>query len=312
VLLHQREFFFVQLAGLFEDAVVHSDLADVVKQSGDAQVVEILGIQREIFSNDHGVLRDAAGMASRVGILFVNRGGEHADGAQEQVAIFSGGLFQALDVLFDVAGHMVESFGELGDFGGSADFHAFVKFGAADGANRKDKSLNRLRDPDGEKISDNKSHDGYAHDEAQSTGGEFVDSGVDASLVQAALRDHGPVQLRNSAVGADHFNGMLRIAPSLREVHCFGGAQFLRQLLKMFHHRRIRGDVAAGNHVSRIRVRDDMAMAVNDEDDAIANAGVADSGEQAVDGYDGSKHAGELAVGGQRDGHDERGTAALS
>jgi len=27
-----------------------------------------------------------------------------------------------------------------------------------------------------------------------------------------------------------------------------------------------------------------MAMAVNDEDDAIANAGVADSGEQAVDG----------------------------
>src|SRR6202050_3085895 len=195
---------------------------------------------------------------------------------------------------------------------GPADFHAFVKFGAADGPNRKDKSLNGPRDPDGEKISDNKSHDGYAHDEAQSTGGEFVDSGVDASLIQAALRDHGPVQLGNRAVGADHFDGMLRIAPGLGEVHCFGCAQFLRQLLKMFYHGRIRRDVAAGNHLSRIRVRDDMAMAINDEYDAIANAGVADSGEQAVDGDNGSKHAGELAVGGQRDGHDERGTAALS
>ncbi len=49
-------------------------------------------------------------MASGVGILFVNGRGEHADGAQEELAIFFGGLLQAFDVLLDVAGHGVELF----------------------------------------------------------------------------------------------------------------------------------------------------------------------------------------------------------
>ena len=45
MLLHQREFFIVELAGLFEDAIVHADFADVVKKSGNAQVVEVFCVQ---------------------------------------------------------------------------------------------------------------------------------------------------------------------------------------------------------------------------------------------------------------------------
>ena len=36
--------------------------------------------------------------------------------------------------------------------------------------------------------------------------GQFLHAGVDARVVEAALRDHGPAQLGNRAVGADHFD----------------------------------------------------------------------------------------------------------
>ena len=55
-------------------------------------------------------------MTTSVGILFVDGGGEHADGAEEQLAIFGGGLLEALDVLFDVTRHVIEGFGQLADF----------------------------------------------------------------------------------------------------------------------------------------------------------------------------------------------------
>ena len=40
----------------------------------------------------HGVFGDAVGMAAGVRIFFVDGGGEHADGAKEEVAVFLGGL----------------------------------------------------------------------------------------------------------------------------------------------------------------------------------------------------------------------------
>ncbi len=75
-----------------------------------------------VLADDDGIFGDAAGVAAGVGILFVDGGGEHADGAEEEFAIFLGGLLQALDVLLDVARHVIESFGELADFRGA--FHA--------------------------------------------------------------------------------------------------------------------------------------------------------------------------------------------
>ncbi len=45
MLLHQVEFFVGELAGLFQDAIVHADFADVMQQRGDAQAVELFGVQ---------------------------------------------------------------------------------------------------------------------------------------------------------------------------------------------------------------------------------------------------------------------------
>lgn len=90
---------------------------------------------------------------------------------------------------------------------------------------------------------------------------------------------------------------MLGIARGFQEVHCFGSAQFLGQFLKMLYDRRIRGDVTSGNHVARIRMGNDLAVSVHDEDDTVAHAGVADSRKQTINRDDGSKHPRELSAG---------------
>ena len=69
-----------------------------MQQRGNAQAVEIFGRELQIFADDHRIFRDATGVTARVGILFVDGGGEHADGAEEEIAIFGGGLLQAFDV----------------------------------------------------------------------------------------------------------------------------------------------------------------------------------------------------------------------
>ncbi len=120
MLLHDLEFFGRERAGLLEDAVVHADLADVVQQGGDAQAVEVLGGETQLSADEQGIVSDAIGMAARVGILFVDGGGEHADGAKEEFAVFLGGLLQLGDIALDVVGHVVEGFGQLADFRGAA------------------------------------------------------------------------------------------------------------------------------------------------------------------------------------------------
>src|SRR5579864_6850488 len=106
-------------------------------------------------------------MTTRVGILFVDGGGEHADRAEEEVAILGGGLLQAFDVTLDIAGHVVESFGELADFGGAAHFDALVKFSAADSARGKYEAANRARDSDGEEIPEHQRDERHTEDKRQ-------------------------------------------------------------------------------------------------------------------------------------------------
>ena len=244
-------------------------------------------------------------MTTGIGILFVNGGGEHADGAQEQLAIFGGGLLQALDVLFDVAGHVIEGFGKLADFPGAFDSDAFVKFGAADGAHGFHQAANGARDAEGEKISEEQGDESDAHDEAERLRGEFFDAGVNTRAIEAALGDDGPAQFRNGAVGADHFDRMI-VLVLLDEMHRFGGAQFLRQFFQVVDDGRTGSDVAAGNDFGRIGVRDDVAVAIYDEDSAFAHASIADAFEQAVNRDDRGDHAGKLAVQRERNGNDER------
>ncbi len=81
------EFFVGELAGLFQHAVVDADLADVVQQRRDAQAVEIFGAQAEPVADDDRIFRHAPGMAARVRVLFVDGRGEHANRAEEELAI---------------------------------------------------------------------------------------------------------------------------------------------------------------------------------------------------------------------------------
>ena len=152
--LHDVEFFGSERAGLFEDAVVDADFADVVQQRRDFQFVEVIGRQAQFLRNQSGIFRNAAGVTASVRILFVDGRGKHADGAEEQLAIFLGGFFQALDVLLDVAGHHVEVFGQLADFRGAAHRRALVKFAAADGARGRGKAANRFADADGKEVTE--------------------------------------------------------------------------------------------------------------------------------------------------------------
>ncbi len=85
-------------------------------------------------------------------------------------------------------------------------------------------------------------------------------------------------------------------------MHGFAWRAIPGAIPELLYERRSDGDVAAGNHFASVRVGDDLAVAVDDVDDAIAHAGVANSGEQAVDRNDRSKHPGELAVERQRNG----------
>ena len=303
VLLHQVEFFVGQLAGFFEHAVIHADFSHVVQERGDAQAVEVFGVQAQRIADDQRILGHAPGVTAGVGILFVDGRGEHADGAQKQLAVFLGGELQALDVFLDVAGHLIEGFGELADFGGAAHLHALVKFGAADGARGFDQAANGAGDAEREEISQGKRHEHDADHEAQGLRGQFFDAGVHARVGQAALRDDRPAELRDGAVGAEHLDGMARVLAGHEEIGGCGGAQFLRQLGDRLGDGGRGGDVAAGNHVARVGIGDDVAVDVDDVDGAVAHADVAQARLQRIERDDGGKHSGKLAVGQQRHGH---------
>src|SRR5208283_4089677 len=138
-----------QRARLFQNAIVDTNLADVVEQGGDAQLVQILGGKFQFLRDHGGILGHAAGVTASVRILFVDSGREHADGANKELAVFLRGFLQALDVLLDVAGHQVEVFGEFADFGGPADRRALVEFTAADGARGSGQTANGTADANG-------------------------------------------------------------------------------------------------------------------------------------------------------------------
>src|SRR6267154_122491 len=158
-----------------------------MQERGDAQAVEILGRELQIFADNHRIFRYAAGVTARVGILFVDGGGEHADGAEEEVAIFGGGLLQAFDVTLDIACHVIEGFRKLPDFGGAAHFDALVEFGTADGAGGEYEAADRARDSHREKIPKHESDECYADDECERLGCEFLHTRIDARFVEAAL-----------------------------------------------------------------------------------------------------------------------------
>jgi len=112
-------------------------------------------------------------VTARVGILFVDGRGKHADRTDKQLAIFFGGFLQPLDVLLDVAGHLVEVFSELADFRSPAHGRALVKFAAADCARGGRQAANGSADAHCEEISDENGGQNDNADERQRLAVEF-------------------------------------------------------------------------------------------------------------------------------------------
>src|SRR5215467_1137066 len=226
VLFHQLELFVGERTGLFQYAVVHADLAHVVKQRGNAQLVQIVLGEAQLAADERGVFRDAAGVTAGVRILFVDGGGEHADGAEKKLAVGFRGFLELLDVLFDVAGHFVEVSGQLGDFKRTTHRGALVEFPAADSPRGAGKSADRFADAHSEKISDKNSDEDDQADEGKGLPVQFANARVGARLSKASLRDHGPVHLGEGAVGSDHLH--LALVFLFHEAHGLGIAQLLR------------------------------------------------------------------------------------
>ena len=86
-------------------------------------------------------------------------------------------------------------------------------------------------DADGKEVTEEEGDEHDDADEGQRLLVQFRDAGVGARFVQAALRDDGPVQLGNRAVGANHFSGVILFL--FRKAQGFGVAQFLGQGLDL-------------------------------------------------------------------------------
>ena len=82
--------------------------------------------------------------------------------------------------------------------------------------------------------------------ESQRLGVQFAHARIVARLFQAALRDDGPAQVGNGAVGADHLVGM-PVLHGGKPLHGVGGAQVLRQGRDLRDDVRGRAHVRAGN-----------------------------------------------------------------
>ena len=85
VLLDVSIFLVGELAGLLQDAVVHADLADVVQQAHQVEVALVVRRHLQLLADPHGDPGHPLGMARGVRVLGVDRGGQGADHAEEEV-----------------------------------------------------------------------------------------------------------------------------------------------------------------------------------------------------------------------------------
>src|ERR1700751_534987 len=112
-------------------------------------------------------------MAAGVGVFFVDGGGEHTNGAKEELVIFGGSLLEPIDKALDIAGHVVEGLSQFADFGGALNRSAFVEFAAANGAGGGGQGADGRADTHGKEIAENDCHAGDDQNESECLGVEL-------------------------------------------------------------------------------------------------------------------------------------------
>ena len=184
---------------------------------------------------------------------------------------------QLVDVLLDVAGHLVESFGEFADFRGAAHFHAFVKFRAAHRARGLHQAANGARDAEGER--DIRGPARQTSPPPQSSSACAVSSFTPASrraFVEAALRDHGPAQAPESCCRCRSSPIGRRFCPGTGAVKCIVSVarKSCGSSLTCFTSGEVEVTSCPGTNSLVDRIRDDVAVHVHDENGAVAHARV--------------------------------------
>src|SRR5690348_1871919 len=102
-----------------------------------------------------------------------------------------------------------------------------MEFASADGAGGSGQAANGFADTYGKEISDQYGCEDHDCNERKGLAVKFVDPGIGAGLIQAALSHDGPIQLRQGAEGADHF--YIVILDLLGEADGFRAAKLLRK-----------------------------------------------------------------------------------
>src|SRR5580704_630127 len=114
-------------------------------------------------------------MAARIRIFFVDGRGEHANRAEEKFVVLVRGPPELDDEFLDVACHVIESFGELTDFGGALHWSSLVEFATADGQRRRGEGADWRTDADCKQVAENQRRECDDHHELERLRIEFRD-----------------------------------------------------------------------------------------------------------------------------------------
>src|SRR5262249_32642541 len=112
-----EELFIGEGGRFLKNAVVYSDLADVVQQRAHTERLKLLFRQMHALSDRDRYPRHSLGMASCVFVFSVDGGGQGLYGSNEQLAVFLSGTCELGDVFFELVAHCIEGLAESADLG---------------------------------------------------------------------------------------------------------------------------------------------------------------------------------------------------
>src|SRR6185369_3250338 len=183
------------------------------------------------------------GVSASVRVLFVNRARQHLNGTHEQVAIFRGRPFEVEHEMLELVRHGVEGRGQFSDLGAAPELDSLREVAASDGAAGGSENLQRIGDAAGGKNADAHTQQNGQHRQQAGAALHLVHASV--RLVTWLLHDHGPVQVADRAVGAEHLSALL----ALGDAEFPGGRHQLRPaalLQEVAHDLRVGQVLASG------------------------------------------------------------------
>src|SRR6202040_3972486 len=154
-----------------------------------------------------GVTRYSVRVAACVRVFFVDRAGQHLDGAQEQRAVFFRSFLQVIDELFQIVRHGVEGLRQFAELSAALKANTMGEIATGNGAAGFSQYMQRSgetpRGPDSNKDAEGNGDQSGANRVATHV------SNVDIGFFLSLLRDNGPAQPGYREVGAEHGNAVL-------------------------------------------------------------------------------------------------------